>query len=197
MKKAELILILIAILAVTLHLLNIGGGSFLTTIFSLILSLLYFPLGIFLFNDVKLSRIGKKESYNGLNVFKQVSFVLIGMALQVLVLAILFKVMFWPGANIMSVMGLVTIVPVFIISVIAFINGPRKFFSKIVKRVIVYSGLAMLLAFMPKYYFLDIKYREYPELAAVLKAYYEDPGNAELHKKMDEEMAKMYGIDKK
>ncbi len=109
MKKAELILIAITIVGCILHLLNIGGGSFFTTIFSLILSLLYFPLGIFLFNDVKLSRIGKKESYNGLNVFKQVSFVLIGMALQVLVLGILFKVMFWPGANIMSVMGLVKI----------------------------------------------------------------------------------------
>lgn len=196
MKKAELIIASTIILGVTLHLMNIPGGAIFTTTFSLVLSFLYCPLGVFLFNNVKLSRIGKKESYNGLNVFKQVSFVLVGVGLQVLVLGILFKVMFWPGANIMSVMGLVTIVPVFIISVIAFINGPRKFFSKIVKRVIVYSGLAMLLAFMPKYLFLDIKYREYPEFAAALKAYNEDPDNAELNKKKDEELEKML-IDKR
>lgn len=196
MKKAELIIGIIALLGVSLHILNVPGGSTLTVLSTLTLSFLYLPLGIFLFNNVKLSRIGKKESYNGLNAFKQVSFVFVGMGLQILVLGILFKIMNWSGADIMNLSGIFALIFVLVLSVIAFINGPRQFFLKIVKRVIVYGGLAILLAFMPKYSLLDIKYREYPEFAAALKAYNEDPDNAELNKKKDEELEKML-IDKR
>lgn len=191
MNKVEFIIGILALLGVSLHILNIPGGSILTVLSALTLSFLYLPLGIFLFNNVKLSRIGKKESYNGLNAFKQVSFVLVGMGLQILVLGILFKIMNWSGADIMNWSGIIIIIFTLIISVIAFINGPRQFFLKIVKRVIVYGGLAILLAFMPKYLLLDIKYREYPEYRDALKASLNDPDNIELKQKSWDEHEKM------
>lgn len=191
MKKAEFIIGILALLGVSLHILNVPGGSTLTVLSALTLSFLYLPLGIFLFNNVKLSRIGKKESYNGLNAFKQISFVLVGMGLQILVLGILFKIMNWSGADIMNLSGIFALIFVLVLSVIAFINGPRQFFLKIVKRVIVYGGLAILLAFMPKYLLLDIKYREYPEYRDALKASLNDPDNIELKQKSWDEHEKM------
>lgn len=191
MKKAEFIIGILALLGVSLHILNVPGGSTLTVLSALTLSFLDLPLGIFLFNNVKLSRIGKKESYNGLNAFKQISFVLVGMGLQILVLGILFKIMNWSGADIMNLSGIFALIFVLVLSVIAFINGPRQFFLKIVKRVIVYGGLAILLAFMPKYLLLDIKYREYTEYRDALKASLNDPDNIELKQKSWDEHEKM------
>lgn len=156
MKKAELILIAITVVGYILFLTDTTGGAIVTTAFSLILSLLYFPLGIFLFNDVKLSRIGKKESYNGLGAFRQIAIILVGSGLQSCVIGLLFKVMCWPGAEIMNTAGITVIIFVTIVAALAFINGPRTYFSKIIKRVVIYGGLCVMVAFLPKYIFIDI-----------------------------------------
>ena len=63
MKKAEIIIVTLSIIALAMNLLLVPGGGVLTVLALSTFSIIYFYLGFALFNDIRLRKIFKKDSY--------------------------------------------------------------------------------------------------------------------------------------
>jgi hypothetical protein len=191
MKKGEKILVALSVFALILNLFLIPFGGVLTVMTLSALSILYFYFGIALFNDIRLRKIVKKESYEGISPLRRAGAVGAGMALSVTTTGLMFKFQAWPGANIYLVIGLVGLVAVMVAGAVKYSKNKSVFYTRIVKRAVLYGGLGFMLILMPKYFLLEFKYRNYPDFVQAVKNAAADPGNPALQEKIKEERQKM------
>ncbi len=197
MKKAEIVLITLLIFAFTMNLVPIVGGAFFTTIFFILLAQYYMVFSFALFQNIRLRDIFKSASYKHTNAISNIGSIVAGYGISLVVLAILFKIQFWRGGDVMMNVGLMTLFVAFILN-IAFILAKRKgqHFKKIMIRIVVYGLLGLTFLNLPHYYFFDIKYREYPEYIKAAKNHFGNPNNEEYRERYIEETEKM-NIDRR
>jgi hypothetical protein len=191
MKKAEIIIAILSIIALGLNILLIPGGGVLTVLTVLSLSMIYFYFGFAFFNEVPLRLILKKESYNNISSLRLAGAIGAGLALSITLIGILFKFQSWPGASINLGVGLFGLLIVFIIGIIKYFKTKSSYYTRIFKRGTVFGGLALILFLIPKTTWIEIKYRDQPAFVAALKKAMATPDNKELWDNVDAERQKM------
>lgn len=195
MKKAELTLTVLFVVALLINLMDVPGGAILTILSLTALSMLYFYLSFLLFNDVPLSAITKKDAYQHTTRKRIIGSILTGMAIGILLMGILFMVERWPGAAVMTTYGLALLFVAGVVALIQYSQGKSPFYLGVLKRVVPYLVLGVILHFFSQALFLDFKYRNYPAYIEAVKAWQADPTNDALHEQMEVEQIRMHKPD--
>ena len=185
MKKFEKIIGLVIIISLIMKLTLIPGGSILAAISLTTLACIYYPLGFAFFNDIRLSKIFKKDSYKGLTALRIIGAIGIGMGLAAICMGILFKIQHWPGADTNLISGLVTTVIILIIALIRFIKSKDNFYKRIFKRIAIIGGFGLILMFVSDLTITKIQFRNHPDYIKAYEEYIINPQDQELRKKMD------------
>ncbi|EJF10152.1 hypothetical protein [Pontibacter sp. BAB1700] len=191
MKKTEIVLGAIAVVALILNLLFVPGSSILTVISLSAISVLYMYLSFALFNGVRLRYIFKKNSYKGISTMRIIGAVLTGLALSITLIGLLFKFQDWPGATINLGVGLFGLVIALIVGAVKYSKSKSDYYTKIFKRIAVYGGLGLIMLLLPKEAWLEFRYRNHPEYVKAVKKAMAESDNQELWDKAEEERQKM------
>ena len=191
MKKGEIIIATLSLIALGLNLLLIPGGGVLTVLTLSTLSMLYMNLSFALFNGIRLRNIFKKDSYKGISTMRIIGAVGTGLALSMTIIGLLFKFQSWPGASLNLGAGLVGLLIATVIGTIKYFRNKSDFYTKIFKRIAVFGGLGLILMLIPKTTWVEIKYRNQPTYVDALKKAMAAPDNKELWDKVEVERQKM------
>mgnify|MGYP006193907931 CR=1 FL=1 len=191
MKKFELIIGLIAILGIVLKLFHIPGSGVLTVLTLSTLSMFYYVFSFALFNDIRLRDIFKKASYKDTNAKRIIGAIGLGFALSTITIGGLFKLQFWPGATVQLMAGLVMTGLILLIAAIYYFRSKADYYTRVLKRIAIYSGLGLILYLTPTATIVDIYYVGNTDYAELYKKVLADPENIQLREqleKMREEM---------
>ena len=186
MKKFELIVGFLAILGICLKFVHLPGSSYLTVFSFMTLSMFYSAFSFALFNSIKLRNIFVKSSYKDTNAKRIIGAVGLGLALSTTITGGLFKLQFWPGANMQLLAGLVVMGIILLIATFFYFRNKADYYKRIFKRIAIYGGLGLVLYLTPSSTLADIYYRNNPEYAEIFKKVLDDPYNMELQKQLDE-----------
>lgn len=191
MKKFEIIIATLSIIALGLNLLLIPGGGVLTVLTLSTLSGLYMYLSFALFNEIRLRNIFKKDSFKGISTMRIVGAVGTGLALSVMTAGLMFKFQSWPGADFNLGAGLFGLLLVTVIGLIKYSKTKSDFYTRIFKRAAIFGGLGLILMLTPKTSWVELKYRNHPEYVDALKKAMADPDNNELWDNVETERQNM------
>ena len=148
MRKLERIFGIVAFVAFVLKIFDIFPVNIFLILSLLILSILYYPLGFALFNNIRMKQILKKDSYQGLSVLHIIGSIGAGIALSTSCLGILFKLLHWPNGEIYVLTGLVTSLVVFIIAIAKYVISRDKYYLSIFIRLIITSVVSLIIVFL-------------------------------------------------
>ena len=191
MKKSEIVLAILSVIALVLNLLLIPCSEILTCLSLLGLAIIYHYLGFALFNNIKLKNVFKKDSYKGITKFRILGAIGAGFSLSMTVIGIMFKFQSFPGASFMLIGGLIGLLIVTIIGIIRYSKNKSDYYTKIFKRVAIIGGIGLVLILMPKSALSEFKYRNHPDYLKAVKEAVANPENEELWGKVNEERQKI------
>lgn len=143
MKIAERILIGIGLFGIALKLLHWPGGNIALILSISLLTIFYFIASYFLYNPTRVL-IVDGNSYKTTSSKRVLLAVVTGMSMPVALIGILFRLMHWPGASVMLLIGCLTIAPIAILSLVFFLNREDDFFKQIAIRTIVVAVLSAI-----------------------------------------------------
>jgi hypothetical protein len=191
MKKAEVIVAALSVIALLFNIFLIPGGGILTAITLSLLASLYFYFGFALFNGIKLRYIFKKESYKSSNSLRLIGAAITGASLSMIIIGILFKVMLWPSADININTGLWGVLVIAIFSMVKYQKSRSEYYARILICIAVIGGVGLLIMLTTTNRWIEFKYRNHPALATALKQAISDPNNTALWGKVREERQKI------
>tara|TARA_R110002049_G_scaffold278391_2_gene457162 strand:- start:2988 stop:3530 length:543 start_codon:yes stop_codon:yes gene_type:complete len=171
LKRIELLLIVLAILAINLHLL-LWNGAELVTIVSLAGLALFYPflsLALFLDDSKPIS----------------IQTMLPGLPFSVALVGILFKLQSWPGFQVNLVIGSLGLVALIIHRYTQKNQQQKLSFNILSKRAIPLVVITLFMLALPKYAWIETKYSEYPEYIKAIKALDENPEDLKLQQELD------------
>ena len=175
--KTEKTFIFIFLFALVLKFFNVPGASVLLIVTTPVLYLLYFPFGFYFFCDKILTQQNLVLSIMG------------GMFLSIAPMAILFKLLFWPGAGI-QLMAAVIFLPVLLIIIILLSRGPRLdlkiYFKNYITRTVFWLIMSLVFYFTSNATLIKIQHRNDPELARLKIQSYANPDNEAYSDSLDE-----------
>jgi hypothetical protein len=153
-----------------------GGGVVIVFAFSL-LAMLYFPGGFYFFSDKKI-----KNSNLALSIIS-------GMFLSITLVGILFKIQYWPGANVNLKVGCIT-API-LLAVIIFMKSKaaenlNTYYKNMMTRTGVLSILGLLFFFTSTETLVHIQYGEDPEVARLKTLIYTTENREQYKQELDE-----------
>lgn len=191
MKKAEIIILTLSIIAIGLNLLLIPGAGVLTALTLSTLSVIYMYFGFAFFNDIRLRNIFKKEAYGQIDKLRIIGAIGTGFALSLTIIGLLFKFQFWPGADYNLGAGLFGLLIVTIVGAIKYSKNKSEYYKRIFTRVALFGGLGLILILIPNSTWIEIKYRNHPAYADALKKSIAAPEDKELWEKVEVERKRM------
>ncbi|MEX2411844.1 MAG: hypothetical protein WD607_10850, partial [Candidatus Paceibacterota bacterium] len=192
--KTELIISIISIVAFILFFFDLSGAAILMTLSVLVLSIIYFLGGLFVFNNISLKAAFKEKAIKNIDTYKIIGSIMIGLGTSALLVYILFYLLHWPFTKteiyisiFLSIVGLV---------IFNKKNTSKTLVRKSLTRVIIILAFACMPLFVSSYQFASLKYRNHPDYLSALKAYIENQDDQELREKLENERLKMrYGDD--
>ncbi len=140
---------MLIVLAILAKLVPIPFNSIVISFAALALSLLYFFFGFAVFTGIGFRQIFKKDSYTNLKPWDIIISVFTGMAFQILVFGLLFKIQYWPGARVMSSVALMTSFPFILLAAWLLMTKNRFVYIAILKRGIPLFLFVLLLHLLP------------------------------------------------
>lgn len=149
MKKSELVFGLLALVALVLRFFALNGGAQLLIIALTALAVLYFYFGFALLNHIPLRKLFRKESYRSVSTMRIFGAIAAGTALSMVVVGILFKLLRWPGAHEMLLIGLMGLALVFAVAGIRYIGSRAAFYPSLFVRLALFGGVGLLLIMQP------------------------------------------------
>ena len=179
--KTEKILSSIFLIGLLFKILSWPYGSVLIIISASIISTLYFVVAFYLFCDKNI-----KNQKLSLSITS-------GIFLSIIPLGVLFKIMYWPGAQNLLLIG--SILASILYAIIYYFNSKanhdlKNYYKNMLTRTGVLTVLATFIYIVPLSALLEIQYREDPELVRIKTLYYSNPENLEYKKQHDEYLAK-------
>jgi hypothetical protein len=192
MKKTEIIIATLAIIALVLNLMLIPGSGMLTVLSFSILAVIYFYFGLVIFNDVTVKEVLKIRSISELIALRNIGAVATGAALALTIIGLMFKIQLWPGANINLSIGLFGLAVVTILGAIKYSKSKSNYYTKIFSRVAIIGGLGLIVFLLPKTSLVEFQYRNHPAYVEAYKKAMADPNNKELWDNVQAERQKMY-----
>jgi hypothetical protein len=194
MKRTEIILASIAFISLILAFFWIPFAAMLLVLSFSGLSILYQWFSFALLNGIRLRNVGKKQSFSGISGRRIAISIVAGISFSIAVIGLMFKFMRWPNAHQMLLMGVIPLVVIGSISIIKFITTKDVYYKKMLIRIGIIGGLSVAFMIAP-YFWFDLKYRDFPEYRAAVKAANADPKNEALQHKEQEEHDKALGKD--
>lgn len=192
MRKTEIILTILILLAIVLNYSRVDFSTLLLVLSCMGLSILYCFLGVCFLNNLGFKEIRHKIPFKGIVSSRIVLSIFSGIVLSMTIIAILFKVLWW-GA---SLIGFSIILPMLsviaIIALVMYVKTKADFYKYLLIRMGFYGMISFVLFLTPLTTLLEIKYSGYPDYIETQKKLWEDPNNLELHKELDLEREKMY-----
>ncbi len=168
--RTEKVMTSIFILAIVAKLFNIPGHSILLILSSVTISILYFPLAFYFFSDKSLKN-------------QNIAFSIIGgMALAIIPNGILFKVMFWPGAQIQLVFSFILTLILFVITLILKRNCKedlKAYYKNYLTRIVFWLILGVTFFLVSNSTLINMQHHNDPELARLKIRAFENPSNIE------------------
>jgi hypothetical protein len=191
MKKAELILVLLTILAIILDLFQVPAAAPLTVVLLSSLATLYMYLGFALFNDIRLRNIFRKESYKAVRKERILGAIGAGFVLSLTIIGLLFKIQIWPGGKFNLIVGLTGLLIVSVVALSKYAKNRSPYYQRILLRVALFGSLGLAMLLIPESGWINFKYRNHPGYAAALNNALANPSNDELWDKVEAERVKM------
>lgn len=142
MKKAELILGLICLIAILLYKVGIEEAGPILIMGISALSLLYMYLSFALFNGIPLRKLFSRAAYQGIPINHIIRAIPVGVVLSICLIGILFGVMGWPGAKFQLKLGMIALMIIAVVGVILHFRKPIKNSSRIFMRLIIVGAFA-------------------------------------------------------
>ena len=172
MKKFEITIAILSIIALVLNMLYIPGTNILAFILLMTYAMLYYPLGFAVLNNIRFRDILKKDAYKETNVKIILGAIFTGMALSEVICGILFKFLFFSGAGFMLIAGLCCLPIIAIVATVKYVKTRSQFYVGILKRIVIIGGVGLFLFFLPNKILVNVKYRNHPERIEELKKPY-------------------------
>lgn len=191
MKRFELIIGLIAIVAIFLKIIHIPGNNILTVLSFGTLSIFYY-LSFAFFNNIRLRDILKSSSYKGTNTKRIIGAVGLGFSLSAVIMGSLFKIQMWPGGSAQLITGLIVTGIILIIALIFYLRNKIEYYRRIFKRIAIIGGFGLLLYFTPTNTLVDIYYGDNPEYAELYKKVLANPENQRLREQLRQKRQVIY-----
>ena len=192
MKKTEIGLAIIAFVSVVLGFAQVPSAFPVTMLSVGVLAMLYYPFGLLLLNDISLTRVFKKESYQGISILRLIGSGVAGVIFSINVIGFLFKVQFYPGATLMLETGSIGLVIVLAISGFKWMKGKNPFYLEMIKRTVIIGVIALIVGAMPYRTLVGWRLPDNPEYAEALINALENPGNMQLREIEQQERKKYY-----
>ncbi len=192
MKKTEIIFGLLLLISFILRFFLVPGGVILSVFSLSILAFLYQVFGIVIFNNIKIRNLFKKESFSGVSAIQLVGSIGVGFGLSIVCIGILFKLQNWPGANFTTIIGLSIIIFLTLITFIEYLKSKRNYFSRILKRVVLFGIFGFIFLSLNSMSITKIEYRNHPDYLKALENYLNDTTNDTLIQKMEYEYLKTF-----
>ena len=170
LRFLEKFFIVLTVIGILLKLTGAGGGGIFIVTGSFFLSIIYFFGTYFLLQEP-----ATKKGILWLSVFTGITF-------SICVVGILFKLQFWPGAEINLLTGMVlcaltVIVAIFLRNRKEADEGMHNYFRVLIKRALLAISFAALFFAVPQRTIINIEYRKDPEYARLLNEFLADPDN--------------------
>lgn len=140
MKKAEIILWALILMGVALKAAHIPGGNILT-ILSLSAALFFYFIGSYFLFDPKVPIVVNDMTFYKPKAVRVAMALLTGYLMACAIIGLLFRIMHWPGAAAMLLIGLLGLVPMLVIAAVMYSKSRDDFFRKLLFRV---GGLTVL-----------------------------------------------------
>lgn len=191
LKKIELYLTAISIAAFVLNLFLVPGSSILLVLSLSTLSMLYLYFSFALLNNVGLRAVFQQKALKGVNIFKILGAILVGGAISIALIGVLFKLMHWPMANLLILVALPFILISGAVYLFLFKKNKETYYKSILIRIWLIGSLIFILFILPKDLILDFKYRNHPEYLEAYKDWREDKGDSVKIEKYEEELKKL------
>lgn len=185
MNKLEKILGFIALAALILKLIPLPGSATFLILSLSLLSIIYYLFGFAFFNQIQFKKIFNKDSYKELSNLRIIGAIAVGIVLAIICIGLLFKLQRWPGARINLFMGLILSLIVLIIALIKYSKSKEDFYSRIIKRLIIMGGFALMLIFISDLTIVKIQYRGHPDYIKAYELYMANPKNIALKNNLD------------
>lgn len=161
---------------VALKMFNIPGYSILLILSLLIISLLYFPFAFYFFSD---------KSLKTQNIFLSIFG---GMILAIIPIGVLFKLMFWPGADI-SLIGGITLTAIFLILTYFMYKKSstdlNTYYKNYLTRILFWLVISIIFYSISKKQLLQIQHSNDPKLLELKINAYENPDNMEYQYELE------------
>lgn len=205
MKLLEKICLVLAFVALIMKFNVIPGGSALFLFSILTLAMICFYFSFLIFNSIKLRRIFKKESYKGISGLRLAYVIIAGFSISALLIGIVFKIMYWPGAAINLIACISASLVVLILAVIKYFYKKEDFYRRMIVRFAPSIVIGVFLLLLSRADLVKFQYRNYPQYAKAFLEREEDPTNEEKRIKerlewdrmsMSEEQFKHYHEEK-
>ena len=192
MRKFELIVGLIATFGIFLKIKHYPLSAEFIILFFCLLSWFYLVFSFALFNGVRFRDIFKKSAYKDATPKKIIGAIGLGWGLSVIINGGLFKLVLYPGAQPMLLVGLLHIGIILVVAIVYYFRNKSDYYKRIFKRIAIYGAFGLTLYLIPTTTFLKIYYAnnrfytEHPDFSEHFKKVLADPNNQELIKQLEE-----------
>ena len=175
MRKTEIILLVVIFVS---SILIINGVTEITNTIvvfsSMLLAILYFLFGFLLLNNKHLYKIFSKSTYQDLNALKITMGAILGLILSNILTGLLFKLMLWPGANAMLLVGGLTIIlGLMFLVIVQLVTRKIEFIHNL--RYFIWMVFFAIMYFMPYRTLIEARFLDkYPDYSNAMSRYYEN-----------------------
>jgi len=114
----------------------------------------------------------------------------VNITFSVFMIGTLFTIQYWPNASFFMDVAMAGLVISLAVIIFKRSNG-KPYSAALAKRMAVYLCLAVVLAVLPRFTLLDIKYRSQPAYLNALKNSIQHPGDTALQHKVNQEREKI------
>lgn len=185
MRKLERILLITSVLMAIINLFGFPGTALLLTVSYCLLAFTYMAIGIISLGKLGIGLIVTKPAaveytsdnsifpsikapassvFNPVGWKRKVALFFVCYCLSIMVIAILFRMSYWPGTPVLLAVGILQSAIAFTTLLIKQIVKPSLFYRHLLLRVSIFLLVCFSFLMLPARFFIDIKYRNNPDI---------------------------------
>lgn len=139
MRKVEFSLIAAVALSIIVLSFHVPGGGILLTVTTLALAFFYAYLSTAYFNNISIRRALKKGALDKVSTKHKILATYSGVAIAFALVSVLFQAMHWPSANVLTVLGILVLLPAIFVCIYKIAKGSKNIaYRKSVQRTASY-----------------------------------------------------------
>lgn len=185
MKKLEKILWGVFVIGILFKIMKWPGAGILTITSLGLVSSFYLYLGIGIFNNLTLKAMFSKDSYQYKHRFNLLFGAIFGIVLAALVIGFLFKFMLWPGANVLLILGLFSLLFSLLMYGLLLKKKKVNLAKSSFYRIVLIGILSLSLSIIQSDSIIDFYYPNNPEYANALKEIIRNPSDMKVQQQFD------------